>query len=422
MTQPTDGPPTPRPHDGPRQPLIVLFAEILLGALLLSFVGVVVVTITAGASRMWLTAAMAPAIGALIVVLTGAYRKEKKWWTELSYQAAIAVFAASAVGLALVAVLVGSSGARNQASSQPARNPVPQPPLPTPSVPKPVPRPRFAEVSATIGTEGACDVAVGEDSVWVSGYHAVTRIDPASNHVLATIDLEGAFEWICSCAVGAGAVWASNNQSETLFRIDPATLSVKPIRVSGGPGQIAIGDQGLWVLRENAVSRVDFRSNAIASTIKVRAPSSIAVSDSGVWVASSDNDMVFRIDPSREEVVATIKVGDKPSSVAVGKGAVWVTNMGENTVSRIEQHSNRVSATIAVGAEPEDIATHSGSVWVVNQGSHTVSRISATTNRVVETIDAGLMQGLSGHAIVVGEGAVWVTEVVTWTLRRIEIP
>ena len=55
---------------------------------------------------------------------------------------------------------------------------------------------------------GACGTALGEGSVWVASWDegSVTRIDPESGKVLATIPVaENAIP--ASIAVGAGGVW-----------------------------------------------------------------------------------------------------------------------------------------------------------------------------------------------------------------------
>jgi YVTN family beta-propeller protein len=50
--------------------------------------------------------------------------------------------------------------------------------------------------------------------------------------------------------------------------------------------------------------------------------------------------------------------------VAVGAGAVWVVNRNDGTVSRIDPDRNEVVATIAIGREPRRIAAGGKAVWV----------------------------------------------------------
>ena len=59
----------------------------------------------------------------------------------------------------------------------------------------------------TVG-DGPVDVAVGAGAVWVANSRdgTVSRIDPQSKKVVATIHVGGSLRGI---AVGAGAVWVS---------------------------------------------------------------------------------------------------------------------------------------------------------------------------------------------------------------------
>ena len=81
------------------------------------------------------------------------------------------------------------------------------------------------------------------------------------------------------------------------------------------------------------------------------------------------DDVVARIDPVKNRVVATIKVGREPLSVAVGGGAVWVANTIDRTVTRIDPVTNLPTKTIRLGSSPEAITAGDGSVWVATDGN-----------------------------------------------------
>ena len=89
-------------------------------------------------------------------------------------------------------------------------------------------------------------------------------------------------------AVGAGAVWISDNEADNVTRVDPSGL-LTPIAVGNGPAGIAVGEDA-------------------------------------VWVADSLDDAVVRIDPIANAVTAKIPVGRSPAGVAIGDGSVWVAN------------------------------------------------------------------------------------------------
>lgn len=77
----------------------------------------------------------------------------------------------------------------------------------------------------------------------------------------------------------------------------------------------------------------------------------------------------------------TIEVGAGPNEVAVGPAAVWVSNTGDATVARINPSTNEVAATISVTGVPGDLAVaREGTVWVANPGLGAVQRIDAASN------------------------------------------
>jgi DNA-binding SARP family transcriptional activator/ABC-type branched-subunit amino acid transport system substrate-binding protein/DNA-binding beta-propeller fold protein YncE len=70
------------------------------------------------------------------------------------------------------------------------------------------------------------------------------------------------------------------------------------------------------------------------------------------------------VDPTTNQIVADVPVGNAPSSIAVGEGAVWVLNADDHTVSKIDLQSATVIKTFSTAAEPTDLAVGEGSLWV----------------------------------------------------------
>jgi YVTN family beta-propeller protein len=71
-----------------------------------------------------------------------------------------------------------------------------------------------------------------------------------------------------------------------------------------------------------------------------------------------------------------VKVGFGPSNPAIAAdGSVFVPNHGEGTVSRIDPARNRVVATWKVGPAPFPAALAFGDVWVPVSGATSVVRI-----------------------------------------------
>ena len=89
--------------------------------------------------------------------------------------------------------------------------------------------------------------AVGAGSLWgTSNYGGIQRVDPVTGRVTATIRLPNAVHVI----FWAGSAWASNDQTGTVARIDPASNRIvgKAVPAGTSPIYIAPGPSGLWVV------------------------------------------------------------------------------------------------------------------------------------------------------------------------------
>jgi YVTN family beta-propeller protein len=279
---------------------------------------------------------------------------------------------------------------------------------------------RVADI-ASVG-DGPRAVAAGSDRVWVAGYRdaSLWQVDPATGTTLkletvgrpweVTIHedsayvaasgpsafggnvtkydavtggrLEGVELLACGIASGAVGIWLAGcpNVNE---------LS------SGGPGS------GIRILETiplpypRDVSAANFRESLVG----------IATGAGSIWVLGDPSDRrLWRIDPVRKRIAATIDLGFAPRSLAVGAGSVWITDQLDDKVVRLDPQKNRVTASIPVGRGASAVAVGGGDVWVANSIDHTVSRIDPATNAVVETIDVGARP----EDVTVTDDAVWV--------------
>jgi virginiamycin B lyase len=137
------------------------------------------------------------------------------------------------------------------------------------------------------------------------------RIDPSTNRVVTTIPISQAAPANSpsptAVAVGAGSVWvtsrfvvidaaAAHNSTPTpkpgiLSRIDPATNSiVATIPVGLDPFGVSVGEGSVWVANRTGftISKVDPATNGVVATIPVgNRPSGVAASESGILVSVS---------------------------------------------------------------------------------------------------------------------------------------
>jgi len=260
-----------------------------------------------------------------------------------------------------------------------------QPPSPTPT-PRPAPPLRAAFGSlvpeATFAVGGLRDFAATEDAVWILDRNtgSVSRIDPATNKVAATV------------AAGKGAC----------------------VGLAADSGRLLVP-----LCPQKSIARIDTRTNAIAEALPAplfAAARSIAIGVGSVWTIADAKGTIARVDPVEKTVVALIDLPAAPSSLAYGADALWAASAGANTVTRVNPYNNLVVETIAVPGGPRDLTVGGGAVWTLNQSDGSVTRIDAKSNTITTTIR--IPAPLGAHArIAFGEGSVWVAGATTPLVR-----
>jgi YVTN family beta-propeller protein len=146
---------------------------------------------------------------------------------------------------------------------------------------------------------GANSVRGGHGSLWVStGGGSVVRLDPADGSEQATI---GTGQGSGFLTVSEDAVWVLDAVDGTVSRIDPATDEVvATIDVSDGPisgGDIAAGDGSVWVrTTEELAVQIDAATNEVVRVLGPQAGSgSVAITDGAVWITAHDTFEVHRV-------------------------------------------------------------------------------------------------------------------------------
>ena len=110
-------------------------------------------------------------------------------------------------------------------------------------------------------------VAATSDAVWATTESGVARIDPATDDVTATVEIEGLLTGV---AVTRRAVWVTNQTDRTIVRIDPATNRiVTTIDLGVRANAVAAAGGAVWVtnLDNGVVTRIDEATNEIADTV-----------------------------------------------------------------------------------------------------------------------------------------------------------
>ena len=299
------------------------------------------------------------------------------------------------------------------------------------SVPQPAPAPRRAVLAAAIRIPaGAVDVAVGRDAIWVSGFGAMTRLDPSIDRVVATVKTPGTEDY-SHVAVGLGAVWVSSDGG-TLYRIDPKSNRVVATIPVGGPiVGVATGGGYVWVTRPaegiGELIRVDPATNRVTGAPIDAGPGPIAAlyAFGALWVTNSSPSSVVRVDPSTGTVSTTGFTG----RVAAGYGSLWATS--DDAVVRADPKTGRPTGTLRV-PRAQTVAVGQGRVWVLASAKSSsptlfypvkstaaLWEIDPMNNRIVgRPVRLAALQPL---ALAVGGQAVWVADYDSGSVTRFDL-
>jgi YVTN family beta-propeller protein len=290
-----------------------------------------------------------------------------------------------------------------------------------------------ADISVGDGVPGFIfDGAFGAGSLWVSGGgDVISRIDPATNAVVAEIAVGRGFRH--EIAIGNGAVWVTNPDDDSVTRIDPASDTVVATIPSGGfdPIGITTTPGAVWVANHHAdpddpdstgsVARIDPTSDSVVALIPVGAPffeggpGGMATAGGFVWVGVPNIGGVVAISPATNDVTGYVPVG--PCGVPAGDdAALWMPSSGcaspSNAIARIDAVSGRLDFVANPGGMPWFAASGLGSAWASVTSLSCPPKCPPSAGAVVK-IDpsSGAVLGrLATHGfgfVAVGVGSVW---------------
>jgi YVTN family beta-propeller protein len=291
------------------------------------------------------------------------------------------------------------------------------------------------------GAIAAATVALtsGADSRVEPLGNGVAAIDAAASSIDSFTEADTAPSNI---AVGEGAVWVLNTETDSVSRIDPETKKVvRTFDAGDHPSDLAAGEGALWIgqgggggagapdvpLITQRIARVDPKSGRITRTVTLPdssggalgAPSMgdprIAVGAGAVW-ASNPDDTVSRIDPETGKIVARIDVNAPQRALAAGREGVWFLSWDSQSVTGIDPRTNRLGREIPIGTSfLSGIAVGAGSVWATSEEG-LLWRIEPGEHPITRSIDVGV--GVAYVAF--SDGAVWTANYVDGQVSRID--
>jgi ABC-type branched-subunit amino acid transport system substrate-binding protein len=148
--------------------------------------------------------------------------------------------------------------------------------------------PRTNRVVATIGGVAAQNIAAGEGQVWVTEGNRLVQIDPRTNRVARRIPI--AAELLSGLAFGAGAAWVSDPFGGKVWRVSTRPrLRKRAIQLEEWVAGVAYGEGAVWATNEiaDAVYRIDPKMSALRTSRRTPAPRSVAVGAGSVWVTAA---------------------------------------------------------------------------------------------------------------------------------------
>jgi YVTN family beta-propeller protein len=222
-----------------------------------------------------------------------------------------------------------------------------------------------------------------------------------------------------SIATGASSVWVSNSADGTISRIDPTTRRVlATIRLGGrNIGALAVRHGMLWVLRDDydlskhggELIRIDPKTNTVAGTTILGKNMcgwfGMAFTRGAIWVTADAQRKVIRIDPATGRIVTRIRMDGPPVVPVVSRGELWVADEGnESRLWRIDPATNHVSNGRKFPGLGWRIQPRGGKFWTTDGTNVTeVNPIDGTVQRSIALSN--------GYEFLFGRNTLWA---ISW--------
>jgi ABC-type transport system substrate-binding protein/streptogramin lyase len=201
-------------------------------------------------------------------------------------------------------------------------------------------------------------------------------------------------------AVGEGAVWITDKDSQTLLRVGPRYGDVAHIRLPASGlsrpsvgGGVAVGAGSVWVAQGlSRILRISPASGQVEASLPVADANVVAFGGGAVWVAGSDLGTLTKIDPRTSAIAWSARIGPGICCVAAGGGYVWAAN--DAGIWKLTT-DGRVLDTITTPSQTGNISFGDGALWATNDAAGTVMRIEPRTDATSRYRVGHLLTGIS---------------------------
>ena len=236
--------------------------------------------------------------------------------------------------------------------------------------------------------------AYGEGGLWVFYDGQLARIDLSSNQVVATVRLEDGLTGV-DIAIGHGSVWVLNRGGRTVWRIDPTTNTVSATITWEGeffPSDMAVGAGAVWVTTDffaGVIARIDPSTNEIVANINVgEYPGQLAATQDAVWITSSSIPVLRIIDPLNNEV-SSINLDCAARNITASETDLWLLCEPDPVVMGVDPLTRQVVAKIAIDSRSRGLVMSANAVWVSSRQAGTLTAIDPDLNQVYAVYEVG---------------------------------
>jgi YVTN family beta-propeller protein len=218
-------------------------------------------------------------------------------------------------------------------------------------------------------------MAADAHALWIANYKGgLIRVTPRGRvqrvAVGATPD---------SVLVAYGRVWVTTWGAGKLVVIDPRTLKVvRRINIGARPAGLTARNGAVWVgfsRDATAIARVSPRTFRVELIdVGVREPRGFVAGTKDLWIQANTGDLV-QFDPVARRVLAHLEVGRTLAQGAVAPdGTIWVPDKEQNLVYRVDPSRRRVVDSFPAGPGAYVTLRAYGSMWVTSYAGSDVRR------------------------------------------------